>query len=155
MNSAIVAGHFLIPIFMDWGHICFFLFTRKLSGEENLQDIVKMLVHQMNRMENSIKLVRQSQTNQQTGTPYYGEPCIIDRDNISLYAPTDMALSGEVNQPSGEEREPCDTELIEGIESLCSSSRVKSTENRHIVAALFRKPTEDNGEIYVPGRQQQ
>ena len=65
-----------------------------------------------------------------------------------------MALSGEVNQPSGEEREPCDTELTEGIESLCSSSRVKSTEKQHIVTALFRKPTEDNGEIYVPGGQQ-
>ena len=66
-----------------------------------------------------------------------------------------MALSGEVNQLSYEDREPYNTELIEGLENLGSSVRVKSTEKQRVVAALFRKPTEHNGEKYEPARQQQ
>ena len=43
------------------------------TGEANLRGIVGMLVRQMNKMENSIASVRQSQTNQQTETPNFGE----------------------------------------------------------------------------------
>ena len=50
-----------------------------------------------------------------------------------------MALSGEVKQPSIDELEPCNTELIESLESLGSIARVKSTANRSVAAALFKK----------------
>ena len=59
------------------------------TGEENLRDIVGMLVRQMNRMENSIAFIEQSQTNKQTGTPNFGEVNTIKCDNISLHVPTD------------------------------------------------------------------
>ena len=56
-----------------------------------------MLVRQMNRMEYSIAAFRQSQTRQHTETPNIGEARTIKCD--SFHASTDMALSGEVNQP--------------------------------------------------------
>ena len=64
-----------------------------------------------------------------------------------------MALSGEVNQPAVEEKESCNTELIEGLESLGSIAKVKSTGNRSVVAALFTKPTEHSK--YKPAKKQQ
>ena len=38
-------------------------------------------------MENSIASIRQTQTNQQTGTQNFGEASTIELDNISLHAP--------------------------------------------------------------------
>ena len=90
----------------------------------------------MNRMKNAMAPMRQSQTNQQPGTPKYGE--VRCKETIPL---TDMALSGEVKQPSIDELERCNTELTESLESLGSIARVKSTANRSVVAALFKKRT--------------
>ena len=94
-----------------------------------------MLVCQMNRMENCAA----SQPNQQTGIPNFGKTSSIERNNnfllLSLFATRNMALSGEVSQPSVEERL---TESIEGLESLNSSVNVKSTGSRSVVAALFK-----------------
>lgn len=42
-------------------------------GEENLRILVRILVRQMNRMEKSITSLKKSQTNQQPGTPTFGE----------------------------------------------------------------------------------
>ena len=115
------------------------------TGEESSRDTLGMLVRQMTRMESSMASMSQSHTNKQTGTQNSGEANTIERGNISIYAPTNMELSGEVNQPSLEEREPCNTEL-KILESLGSSARVKSTENRCVGAALFRKPNQRNSE---------
>ena len=64
-----------------------------------------------------------------------------------------MALSGEVNHPPVEEKDFCNTELIEGLESLGSIAKVKSTGNRSVVAVLFTRPTEHSK--YKPAKQQQ
>ena len=55
-------------------------------GEKDLRDIVGMLVQQMNRMENTIASMKQSQTKQKTGTPSIRETTAIEHDNISLHA---------------------------------------------------------------------
>ena len=89
-------------------------------------------------MKNSTASMSQSPTDQQTGTPNFGEVSTIEGDNISLHALTDIALSEEVNQPSVEKREPWNTQLIESLESLGFSARVKSTGNQSAFAALFR-----------------
>ena len=106
--------------------------------EKDFRDIVGMLVQQMNRMENSIASMKQSQTKQKTGTPSIGETTTIEQDNISLHAPVDKALCGEANQPSVEEKNPCDPELNGNLESLGSSAVVKSTGNRSLATARFK-----------------
>ena len=98
----------------------------------------------MNGIENSIASLKQSQTNWQTGTPNFEEDSAIKRDNISLNALTDMGLCGDVNQPSVEEREPCDTELIENLDSPGFSTIAKSTGDLSVVVVLFRRSTDPN-----------
>ena len=115
-------------------------------GEKDLRDIVGMLVQQMNRMENSIASMKQSQTKQKTGTSSIRETTAIEHDNVSLHAPVDKALCGEVNQPSVEEKKPCDPELNGNLESPGSSAVEKSTGNRSLVAALFKRPTDHSSE---------
>ena len=105
-----------------------------------------MLVQQINRMENSIASMKQSQTKQKTGTPSIRETTAIENDNISLHVPVDKALCGESNQPSVEEKNPCDPEFNGNLESPGSSAVIKSTGNRSLVAALFKRPTGNSSE---------
>ena len=51
-----------------------------------------MLVRQINKMEKVIASMRQSQSNEQTWTPNFGEASTMEGNNISLHASTYVTL---------------------------------------------------------------
>ena len=80
----------------------------------------------MNRIAHSIFSIKQSHTNQQSGT-LNCEASAIECNNISLHVPRGISLCGKVKQQLIEERESCNTELTGNLQSPIFSTVVKST----------------------------
>ena len=100
----------------------------------------------MNRIAHSIFSIKQSHTNQQSGTLNCGEASAIECNNISLHVPRGISLCGKVKQQLIEERESCNTELTGNLQSPIFSTVVKSTGYWSAFTALYRKPTNHNSE---------